>query len=199
MEDPRDEYKILPNIVPQSYANTLEEELSNMHWYYYPSASGKVAIDKNDVNIIDSPQMQHVFIEDNESISPYSQLIKPVIWFFEKATGLTVKNIVRVKANLLTPGRSTLSNYNIPHIDSPNDDYVSMVYYVNGGDGDTKIFHKTIDEGHEDLYTIASVEPKKGRAVMFKSNRFHASTPPFHAEKRIVINYVLQIGTNNDR
>ena len=195
MEDPRDEYRILPNLLPKSYADLLEVELSKIHWYWYPSASGDVAIDPDDKNIFDSPQMQHVFIEENEPISPYASLIQPVVWFLEKEMQMSIKNIIRVKANLLMPGRSNLDNYNIPHVDSPRDDYISMVYYVNNADGDTKIFHKTLDEGHKDLYTIAGISPKKGRAVMFKSNRFHASTPPFKADKRLIINFVLQPGT----
>lgn len=194
MEDPTTEYKILPNLVPPSYADVLEQELNDIHWYWYPSASGDVAVDPDDKNIYDSQQLQHVFIDETGSVSSYTALIQPIVWFLEKEMHIKIKSVARVKANLLMPGNTTLENYNIPHIDTPDDDYISMVYYVNDADGDTKIFHKTIDQGHKDLYTIASVEPKKGKAVVFKSNRFHASTPPLHTEKRMIINFVLQIG-----
>jgi hypothetical protein len=194
MEDPRDEYTVLNNFLPKSYQDILEFELTNqMPWYYTPSSSGDVKIDPKDTNVVNFPQMHHVFIDTDGSTSSHFSLIQPMIWFLEKELRLSIKSINRIKANLLLPGDSTLDNYNVPHIDHPADDHISMVYYVGDSDGDTRIFDKTVEQGHEELYPIGQFNPIKGRSLVFKSNRFHASSPPVKFNKRIVINFVLQI------
>jgi len=193
MEDPRDEYTIIENIVPESYQNILLEEIEKLPWYWYPSASGEVERDPNDKNVVDAPQMQHVFCDESGVVSQYMNLIHPMIWFLEKELNLKVAALGRIKANLLMPGQSHLDNYNLPHIDSPNENSISMVYYVDDSDGDTRLFHKTVNEGIEGLLPIASVAPKKGRALIFKSNRFHASTPPVKYKRRLVLNYVMEV------
>lgn len=192
--NPQDHYTLIDDLVPESYANILEHELSTqMPWYYTPSSSGDVKIDLNDKNIVNFPQMHHVFVDSDGTTSPYFNLIQPLVWFLEKHIRIKVKSLGRIKANLLLPGDSTLDNYNVPHIDHPNDDHISMVYYVNDSDGDTRIFDKTVEEGHENLNCIGQFNPCKGRALVFKSNRFHASSPPVKANNRMIINFVLQL------
>jgi hypothetical protein len=39
------------------------------------------------------------------------------------------------------------------------------------------------------LKEVARVTPKKGRAVIFNSNRFHASSSPVIEPRRVIINY----------
>lgn len=193
--NPQDEYSLINNLVPSSYANILEDELTKMMpWYYTPSSSGDVKLDEDDKNVVDFPQMHHVFLDSDGSTSPHFTLIQPLVWFLEKHLQINIVSLNRIKANLLLPGRSTLDNYNIPHIDHPRDDHISMVYYVNDSDGDTRIFDKTVEEGHKDLNCIGQFNPVKGRALVFKSNRFHASSPPFKSKNRMIINFVLQIG-----
>lgn len=195
MTDPQHEYSLINDLIPESYQNILEDELTKfLPWYYTPSSSGDVNIDPNDKNIVNFPQMHHVFVDSDGTTSQYFTLIQPLIWFLEKYLQIKIKSLSRIKANLLLPGDSTLDNYNVPHIDNPNDDCISMVYYVTDSDGDTRIFDKTVDQGYENLLPIAQFAPKKGRAVVFKSNRFHASAPPVKHNKRIVINFVLQVG-----
>lgn len=193
--NPQDEYSILNKLVPPSYAKMLEDELTqNMPWYYTPSSSGEVDIDQKDKNLVNFPQMHHVFLDNDGTTSPHFVLIQPLVWFLEKELSINIISLNRIKANLLLQGDATLDNYNLPHIDHPNDDHISMVYYVNESDGDTRIFDKTVQEGHEDLNCIGQFKPEQGRALVFKSNRFHASAPPVKFKSRMIINFVLQIG-----
>lgn len=195
MQDPRDEYRILNNLIPSSYQDILETEITQrLPWYWTPSASGDVKIDEDDKNVVNFPQMHHVLVDDDGTTSPYFSLIQPIIWFVEKEMRIKIKSLNRIKCNLLMTGDSTLEHYNVPHIDHGSDDHISIVYYVSDSDGDTRIFQNTIEEGHTGLLPIANVAPKKGRAVVFKSNRFHASSPPVKYSNRFVINFVLQIG-----
>lgn len=193
--NPQDEYSVLNKLVPPSYAKILEDELTQtMPWYYTPSSSGEVDIDQKDKNVVNFPQMHHVFLDSDGTTSPHFVLIQPLIWFLEKELSINIISLNRIKANLLLQGDATLDNYNLPHIDHPNDDHISMVYYVNESDGDTRIFDKTVQEGHEDLNCIGQFKPEQGRALVFKSNRFHASAPPVKFKSRMIINFVLQIG-----
>ena len=126
---PQDEYSLIDNLVPSSYANILEDELTKMMpWYYTPSSSGDVKVDEKDKNIVNFPQMHHVFLDSDGTTSPHFTLIQPLVWFLEKHLKINIISLNRIKANLLLPGRSTLDNYNIPHIDHPRDDHISMVY-----------------------------------------------------------------------
>lgn len=193
--NPQDEYSVLNKLVPPSYAKILEDELTQtMPWYYTPSSSGEVDIDQKDKNVVNFPQMHHVFLDSDGTTSPHFVLIQPLIWFLEKELSINIISLNRIKANLLLQGDATLDNYNLPHIDHPGDDHISMVYYVNESDGDTRIFDKTVQEGHEDLNCIGQFKPEQGRALVFKSNRFHASAPPVKFKSRMIINFVLQIG-----
>jgi hypothetical protein len=196
MDDPRHEYQVLDNIIPPSYQDMLEElHERGLPWHYTPSTSGEdIKKDPNDERIVDFPQFHHVYCDTDGITSPqFFPLIEPLVWFLEKTLDIRIKSFGRIKSNFMLPGNSTLDNYNVPHIDHPNEDHISMVYYVNDSDGCTRIFDKTVSEGYEKLLPIAEISPKKGRAVVFKSNRFHASTPPVNASKRMVINFVLQV------
>ena len=68
-----------------------------------------------------------------------------------------------------------------------------MVYYLHDCDGDTILFDKKLSKfgGHTDLIELARVTPKQGRAVIFNSNRFHASSSPVNNQRRVIINYVF--------
>jgi hypothetical protein len=41
------------------------------------------------------------------------------------------------------------------------------------------------------LTECGRVSPKKGRAVIFPSNRYHASSSPVEASRRVIINFVF--------
>jgi hypothetical protein len=197
IEDPQDEYSLIPDLIPKSYATILEDELEKrLPWYYTPSASGDVKVDENDKLIVDTPQLHHIFLDSDGTTSPHFTLIQPMVWFLERYMKFEIKSLFRIKANLLLAGNSTLDNYNIPHIDHPRDDHISMVYYVNNSDGDTRIFDKTITDGEPiGLNCIGQFEPSKGRSLVFKSNRFHCSAPPVKHKNRMVLNFVMQIAT----
>jgi cytochrome c peroxidase len=73
------------------------------------------------------------------------------------------------------------------HVDeTPQSTSKSLVYYVNDADGDTYFY-----SNNEKL--IKRISPKKGTAVYFPSNTYHASSPPRKTNKRIVINFVFNI------
>jgi hypothetical protein len=86
------------------------------------------------------------------------------------------------------------------HVDTTLKHFV-VLYYVADSDGDTIIVDRQLQDDEpsydnlklEDYNIIHRVTPKQGRAVIFKSNQFHASSPPIESLKRMVINFVFEV------
>lgn len=190
------EYETLDNIVPSGMADFIESRvMSNGFWAFNDMTSSvEDNYDKNDGNIVESFQFVNLFFSEQESVynQLFTEIAQPIIWFLENKTGIQIQNIVRIKSNLMVPNGTKENNYNSPHVDFGGDNAISMVYYVNDSDGDTRVFDKFMLEGHNDLSMIYSSTPKKGSALIFPSNRFHASSNPIKAKKRCIINFVLQ-------
>ena len=66
-----------------------------------------------------------------------------------------------------------------------------MVYYVNDSDGDTVLFNEFYNT--KSVSINRRIAPKKGRAVIFDSNRFHASSNPINTPTRFVINFTFKL------
>jgi ectoine hydroxylase-related dioxygenase (phytanoyl-CoA dioxygenase family) len=92
-------------------------------------------------------------------------------------------------------------------MDLINDNGYAMVYYCHDADGETVLFDKRYNQamshdprfmnyGAYTLKEIARITPKKGRAVLFHSNRFHASSNPVVAQRRVIINHVFTTDDN---
>lgn len=183
-------HKLFKDLLPASYHEILCREFkNNVDWKFTDSASGVYDnYDKNNSNIKDSIQFVHSIAEDNNGISPVYSLVLPIIWFFEKESGLTVKNILRIKANCLTNNGNDIK-YNAPHIDVTKPGYASLIYYVNDSDGDTILFNEYY-EGYP-ISTFSQqkqITPKKGKLVMFPSKLFHSGNFPVLSPFRSVIN-----------
>jgi len=182
----------LNNFIPASYADEIEHTLSSSMFPWYWNEASIVYEYKGTV---DTPfsrkdyQFTHRFYADNEAVSDYFMLIKPLVLFFESATGIKVKRLVRAKANLTT--RINVSDSEMleaVHVDAYHCDtqHISMVYYVCDSDGDTVVM--------DDNYNIvASKSPAKGTAFYFSSFDKHRPTPPVEYKRRIIINIVMEI------
>lgn len=190
------EFRKIDELLPKGFQDYLEKEFSNMNgWLYLNSASGiKDAFDKDDKNIVDSPQFTHMIFDPEQGVtSPLFEYVKPILWFLEDRTGYRALELGRIKANLLLPNNTTANNYNPPHIDSGNKDYTSMVYYVNDSDGDTRIFNNYVQQDFYNLKLIESNTPKKGSAILFPSTRFHCSSNPINSSTRVILNFVFKL------
>ncbi len=175
---------IIKDFVPHSFKIFLQNLIDNsgFEWYYNSNST----LEGQD-NIF---QFIHVIVNETGYKSPHYEKIKPLLYFFELHTGLKVKGICRMKANLLTQRDiSEDTNKLAIHTDvNINEkDYVSFIYYVNDSDGDTVIYNTDKTE------IVERAPPVAGNCFWFKSNQFHNATPPKHHSTRIVINCILQI------
>ena len=136
-------------------------------------------------NVMDTHQMYHALVSDNSPKSTITSIALCILFFLEDKTGIAPGYIMRVKSNLLFPITGTEGKYHPPHTDTNSDHALSLLYYVNDSDGPTYMFDSNGT-------VIQTIEPKKGRAVLFSSNIPHASSCPINSSKRIVINFVFE-------
>lgn len=201
--------QILDNFVPETYIVELEDNFlsKDFGWFYKKGTSYNLDMTGyfgNSIHIDDktqdSPQFVHTMYKDDAVNSPFFNLVKPMLYFLEQQGKKTI-GIYRIKSNLMTSESSYPDNcYNVAHIDIPqnlvNRNMWTLLYYVNDSDGDTVFFNEQLtdpNQTHDSISVMQRVTPKRGSAVLFEGNRFHASTPPRNTKARMVINYVLEL------
>ena len=195
--------KVIDNYLPKEYVDYIEElflkpEINNssdIAWFYYDYTTSKDADYlkkiKDNKHFYDSYQFTHIFYKNEEKNSPHFDKIIKIL----EDSKVSWKSIERAKANFTT----NLTNYKpgdivVPHQDiKSNDNYyknkkfISLIYYVHNTDGDTVFYD------NECKRIIKKVKPKKGRAVIFDSLIFHSFMRPIKSEKRVVINFILNV------
>jgi hypothetical protein len=185
---------ILDDFAPLSYQQELKKMIKDtgFQWGYYQTTSGNVGI-KDDVKVIDNPQLVHTFYNDvdNYQSNLYSLAIPMVILLEKHFNKPFLNRLHRIKCNLVwQQPNHPLGFYNQPHVDVYKSDSETLLYYVEDSDGDTVLFNQgKYDPGS--LTEAHRVSPKQGRAVLFDSSKYHASSPPIFNKTRIVINYVF--------
>ena len=195
--------KVIDNYLPKEYVNNIEKlflkpEINNsseIAWFYndYTASKDKDYIDriKNNKHFFDSFQFTHIFYNMGEKNSSYFDKIVRIL----EDTKVNWESIERAKANLTTPlPNSKPGDITVPHQDiRPNDNYyknkkfISIIYYVHDTDGDTVFYD------NECKKIIKKVSPKKGRAVIFDSLIFHSYKRPVKSDKRVVINFIVNV------
>lgn len=196
-------------LVPPTLQDEIENRLTFFDgWSYTPDTSAGAKIDKNNKNLLESFQLVRMMYsrEAGSMHEFYDSLVKPIMYFFQHNTGVAVTEdmLIRVKANLLTPIEGkTNDTHSMPHVDLGVPNSVSMVYYVNDTDGDTFIFDKYEGQPDQDIHSLHSQQqtehknyhnlkvmhrqpPKKGSAIIFDANRYHASSNPSVGDRKVI-------------
>lgn len=184
--------EVIDNFIPQHYQDNIEQVLGavNFPWHYRPSINnGKPKI--HDERFKYAHGFVHNFFNDEEGpTSTFYSTVSTLRYFAEKH-GFDNNGYHRLKANLNVqiPGWQD-GQCQEPHTDMPSDHMV-LIYYVNDTDGDTFIFDRKFDPmdpnpGQFDLKQ--RVAPKKGRALLFDGNYYHAGSYPIQNRHRIMLN-----------
>lgn len=173
--------KVIDNFVPARYQDELELVFGsdNFLWSYQSCTYKPYA--GTDERIQDVPFLGRKLFGGNTYTSEFD-LVRPMIYFFMEHTGLDVKEISRVKANMMFVNSS--NKWHPPHTDSDFVDHYTLLYYVNSSDSNTLIFKDkslTIDQ---------QIQSVKGRAVVFPSNQLHCGTNPT-TNMKVALNFVI--------
>ncbi len=193
--------KIIDNLLSPTYADNILNDAVHALQYFYSKETARPAGGEQlfkDENTIDYGQFACPIVVSPEEPAPafgfYMNLIRPLIYTaIDRAPEIEIHGIVRIKFNLLLQQKDAPEfHYNIPHKDAKDSAY-SMVYYCNDSDGDTFLFNEFYQHGRlPTKLTIAErVTPKKNRAVIFESHRYHASSNPRINKDRMIINFVF--------
>ena len=192
-------YKVYDNILslPEEgkiYHTFIDESFP---WFFSEAnstVSGNAQEVDGDQNTKESMQFVHLFnINDGSSNSGYSNMTDWILNKFLEHTGFKLKKLWKVKANFQAQVLDfDHSKYNTPHIDRFGPHWV-LLYYPNDSDGDTRIWTRKFGEGKTTYNDIASVTPKTGRFLLFKGEHYHCGAHPKDTQKRIVINYNLDL------
>ena len=169
-------FTIIDNVISKGYQNAIETDFSstNFPWYFCSSITQK----NKDTN---SGFGHEIFGEKGRS--QYYACTYPVLLeaLDKYEQGLSLSTLFRIRAAMFVKNQTSL-----PHLHHIDQDYEhnTMLYYVNDSDGPTKIFS---DKSGKKI--IKEINPKKGRAVFFSGNTYHASSSPKNHSNRMVINY----------
>jgi hypothetical protein len=203
---------VLDDFMPPSVQDHIEQVMlfnDNLGWGWRDTTSGELYENtQSDLSIKETYQYQSdIYDHDAGSTSDWFDSVRPIMLFAEYALKFRTMNVSRIKANTLLQVAGSEGNYHPPHMDLMNDNGYAMVYYCHDTDGETVLFNKRYNQamGHDprflnygayDLKEIARIKPKKGRAVLFHSNRFHSSSNPVVAERRVILNHVFTTDDN---
>lgn len=174
---------IIEKLLPQEFEDKFHKMVMgttfNWHWN-----AENIIPDTPDEDIF---QLTHVFYLKRKVWSPYYPIAAMIVGFFVERTGIKVKRIVRIKANLIPNiAHEPEQLKNLEHSDiepEKEGNYISMVYYVMDSDGDTVML---------DGSGVTSA-PIKGNAIWFNSKSRHRSTVPTQHKRRVVINFILEV------
>jgi hypothetical protein len=173
----------LYNFLPPSLEKDLRETLQSddFPWYFNDS------IAYPNPNSITAFQFTHSFFLHGKGWeSSWSAMPQALIYVAQAKLNFQLKEITRIKANLQPLAYWDSSPVNV-HKDSLLPNSMSLLYYVDDSDGDTLIFDDTKEN------VIQRITPKRNSAIFFDSNIWHSSSPPKEHKRRIVINAVLQL------
>jgi hypothetical protein len=184
-----DKVFVIDDVISKAYQDHIEDVVlsnPNFPWYYNPSLTNPYDAKNKSAN--DSYGWFHTFTDNN----PLFNLLVPLALESCGKLNLYCEEIFNARAFMLFPRDNNLSKENVWHIDMENPHLVCL-YYVNDSTGVTKISTKKYQVGMEisllgDLPTVAEVDPKKGRVVIFDGSLYHQASNP-DSDRRAVLNF----------
>ena len=191
---------IIENIIDQKLQDAIEQVVtsSNFPWYYGHTIDEPEIKDDDKaylvINGYNPQQFVHHIIAESRHSSEYYNLINDIIGNYVGYHLKTNVEVKRAKFNMLI--RDTNISHHYPHVDIGSNDLgkiKTLLYYVSDSDGDTYFFNDVAPKTKTKLTVTDQVTPKKGTAVIFDSDIFHASSSPNVSSKRIVLNIVFKI------
>lgn len=196
-----DDIIIIDNVIPKDYQDQLLNTMTgwDFGWVFNQSM---VSPDDDFQNQEDNHAgFNHFFFEDNQPKSQHFNFVYPLVLGITSETRVPVNRLIRMRANLTLPNKTSKLEWHMPHIDSFFEHW-NAIYYVNDSDGDTVIFNETNDNyssGEDDIIRIKNgnftikerIEPKKGRVVIFPGKYYHSSSWARNSKFRCVININL--------
>lgn len=190
--------EVIDDFISKQQADEIEQYFmsTSFKWNYLENTVSTVFRPRFNYTdkLVDSEQLVNLILGDTQIYDEAAfSYIKPIIDRVIELKNIKDLYIDRVKANTLFQNKEFKSEFfNCPHTDLASNETNSLIYYINHSDGDTYFFNNFIQESNFDLEVDRTVTPTKGRAVLFKSNQYHASSNPINSKRRLVINIIFK-------
>lgn len=179
----------LNKLITQGFvAKDLQEKIINL----VDSATFPYYWNENAINIDNQSQQyggfNHTVIKNGQlNSSIYIDNFRELLIEIFKLVNINNVGLHRLQVNFLPRIITTNDEMNNAiHIDEQNENFYTLLYYVNDADGNTQFFD-------DDKNLIDEVQPEQGKFIIFKSNQLHAAGIPIKYKKRIVINTVFYL------
>lgn len=187
-------YIVIDDAISKPYQDLLEQRIlknENFPWYYVASVTTETEKELE----TDSFGLAHLFYDysrPNPETSTISNLLTPMVYEACAKAGYSPEEILYGRVFTTFPEKLE-QKQNLFHTDVGFPHMVCL-YYVNDSTGPTVFSSLTHNDctrneinALADVPILESVEPKKGRAVIFDGTMYHASTTPL-AGRRCIIN-----------
>lgn len=144
-------------------------------------------LENNNIKISEDKQYVHAASFNETKMSNIHDLGTNILNTFVKKHGIEIKEILRIKANILNK-TDKQNHIHPPHVDMTIPHLV-LLYYVNDSDGDTVIFNQKYSSQQDPTLTVnQTIAPKAGAAIVFDGLTYHSSSSPQYTGERIVLN-----------
>jgi len=180
-------FAIFENIISKTHQDYIENLFFSSHfpWYYNhdPTFSGQ----KSDRGSTFSSSL----LNENYK-SEFVDILLPIAFSCIDKVDIKGSNIFNIRSFLHIKNEVDLANRKDSlHVD--NDfDHLVILYYVNDSDGNTEITNKIFGESIINEETIIkSIQPQKGKCVVFDGKYYHRSTHPQYSD-RCIVNFNLK-------
>jgi hypothetical protein len=182
--------KIYDDLIPEYLQNYIEQvtlgrcETGGEDDLIFPTVEFTCKYESTAKTIDNSTPMSFVhMLKSSCRLSPHLENFGLIPQAICAHNDLLLKDILVGRIYITVPHNTDQKNYE-PHTDLPFDHMV-VLYYVNDADGETVFF----DDNNN---IIQSVEPKKGRAVLFDGKILHGGGIPTKGP-RCIVNYDIQV------
>jgi hypothetical protein len=202
VKQPQSKILVIDDLITPTYQNALESLVQSKAFPWSFESSTLVQNNSSppnwfaDKNTAENFQFTHTLYnhyDKNASKDSFFDLFLPILFTLQDKIQQHT-NLIRLKTNMLTQSTPVSAEcHHTAHIDDYNP-HIVMIYYINESDGDTVIFNETYGSTFDSLTVKQRVSPKKGRAVVFSGNHFHASSSPLKTPVRLVLNCTLATG-----
>lgn len=169
---------VIDNVIPKSYQDLIEASLlgeMNAHWLLLDDISYGHSNNLAKTN----PGLVHPLKVDNQIKSPLFNLVLPMVLLSLDRVGWKYTDTLMARSFLQFP--KDVSTPNNSHIDLEMP-HVVCLYYVNDCDGPTIIYEPRSNKIKK------TIDPQKGRAVVFDGKYYHSSSNPT-TTRRCIINF----------
>lgn len=189
-----DDIKVIDDWLPVGLHSALEQLTTNncFQWRYFPEVTFSVDQKNPDDGFTQ-------ILKQFEMESSNYRFLKPIL--FQLGQQIPIKEVIKARVNLLLRAYENDLEHTTPHVDDAIQHWTA-IYYIEDSDGPTHIFDQRVTDipltsrtqdvvlnyVKETKFTIAkTVDPKKGRLVIFDGMRFHAGSKPRNHQTRRVL------------